>query len=160
MRGVPARHLGSFVRRSVHLARYVRPGQLAERMTHGALRRGVLRRDAWHRRGGQRPATMRSHARGSGPGCPATYGESPQHPLPLRRAALPRSFALSVLILRWSRRGPVGLARRRWALEEAEKLVADQLVLDEQARQLHGTMSVSSLPPARGLTLAVKPNRK
>jgi len=39
MRGVPARVPVTFARRPVHLARDDRPGHLAERMTHGALRR-------------------------------------------------------------------------------------------------------------------------
>ena len=41
MRGVPTPVLVTFAWRSAHLARDDRPGQLAERMTHGALRRGV-----------------------------------------------------------------------------------------------------------------------
>jgi hypothetical protein len=41
MRGVPALWLSPFIRRLAHLARDDRPGQLAERVTHGALRRGA-----------------------------------------------------------------------------------------------------------------------
>jgi len=68
---------------------------------------------------------VRSRARGSGPGCPATCGESPRHPSPLV-ASLPSSFTLSVhvpRIFRESRPTPVGLARRRCALEDVEKVV-------------------------------------
>jgi len=72
-----------------HTWRDDRPGQLAERMTHGALRRGALRSGAGHRRGGSGPRPVRSRARGSGPGCPATCGESPQHPSPPRRVTPP-----------------------------------------------------------------------
>jgi len=85
----------------------------------------VLRRGAGHRRDGQRPATVRYRARGSGPGCPATYGGCPQHPLPLQRGTAPLVHALRARPARPSRDrpGPVGLARRRCALEAVEKLV-------------------------------------
>ena len=56
MRGVPPRRC-DLRPAPARLARDYRPGQLAERVTHGALRRGVLRPGAGHRRGGQRPAT-------------------------------------------------------------------------------------------------------
>jgi hypothetical protein len=46
-----------------------------------------VRRGVGHRRGGQRPAPMRFRTRGSGPGCPATCGESPRHSFPPRRAS-------------------------------------------------------------------------
>jgi hypothetical protein len=114
MRGVPTRCLRPFTRRPTHLARDDRPGQLAGRMTHGALRRGcVLRRGAGHRRVGQRPATMRYRARGSGPGCPATCGESPQHPWPLWRgtARSSRSSCLSC--------ASFGLSQSAWRAEGA-----------------------------------------
>jgi hypothetical protein len=67
-----------------------------------------LRCGAGHRRGGQRPATVRFRAKGSGPGCPATCGESPLHP-GRYGAALLRSFTLSVLVPRILREiGPAG----------------------------------------------------
>jgi integrase-like protein len=52
----------------------------------------VPRRGAGHRRGGQRPATVRYRARGSGPSCPPTCGESPHHPPAPKHT--PRSFTL------------------------------------------------------------------
>ena len=84
------------------------------------------RHGAGHRRGGQRPATVRYRARGSGPGCPATCGESPPHPWPLRRGTPPLVHALRARPTHPSRDrpgGPVGLARRRCALETVEKVV-------------------------------------
>jgi hypothetical protein len=125
MRGVPVPTgaCAPFIRRPVHLAHGDRPGQLAQRVIHGALRRVLTAAGPGHRRGGQRPATVRYRARGSGPGCPATCGESPHHPWPSRRGTL-RSFTFSVLVLRIhreSRPGPVGLARRRCALDDREE---------------------------------------
>jgi hypothetical protein len=58
--------------------RPVRPTRGAA--THGALRRVRATAECGHRRGGQRPATVRHRARGSGPGCPTTCGESPITP--------------------------------------------------------------------------------
>ena len=40
----------------------------------------MLRRGAGHRRGGQRPATVRYRARGSGPGCPPSAARVPDIP--------------------------------------------------------------------------------
>jgi hypothetical protein len=99
MRGVPARRCDAPPARPAHLARDDRPGQFAERMTHGALRRGARCGGVRGIGGGQRPATVRYRARGSGPGCPATCGESPHHPPPLQRGIL-GSFTLSVLVAR------------------------------------------------------------
>jgi hypothetical protein len=73
--------------RPVRLARGARDPR---RVTAGR----VLRPGAGHRRGGHRPATVRYRARRSGPGCPATCGESPQHPWPLWHGAA-RSSTLS-----------------------------------------------------------------
>jgi len=41
-----------------------------------------------------RPAPVRCRARGSGPSCPASYGETPCHPVAYG-PALPRSFSAS-----------------------------------------------------------------
>jgi hypothetical protein len=75
MRGVPARRCDPLIRRLVHLARDDGPGQLAERVTHGALRRG-LRCGGCGGIGaaGSGPRPVRHSARGRGPGCPATCG--------------------------------------------------------------------------------------
>jgi hypothetical protein len=81
----------------------------------------VLRWGAGHRRRGQRPATVRYRARGSGPGCPATCGESPHNPLAAAvqlRPARSRSPSTSRAHPPRDRLGPVGLARRRCALED------------------------------------------
>ncbi len=84
--------LWSFARRSAHLARDDRPGQLAERGYPRCVTAGRgLRWGAGRRRGGQRPATVRYRARGSGPGYPVTCGESPQHPGRHSAALLARS---------------------------------------------------------------------
>jgi hypothetical protein len=75
-----------FARRLARLARDDRPGQFIPCGTC-SVRYGGVRgaAGAGHRCGGQRPAPMRFRARGSGPGCPATCGESPRYSLPPRR---------------------------------------------------------------------------
>ena len=57
----------------------------------------LLRRGAGHRRGGQRPATVRYRARGSGPGCPHLRRESPSAPdRHARRSQLVKRFSVYV----------------------------------------------------------------
>jgi hypothetical protein len=87
------------------------PANLRSAVGHGALRRVRLRRGAGQRRGGQRPAPVRYRAGGSGPGCPATCGESPHHPRLYGVAPPDRSTLLRACpsrILRESRPRPVG----------------------------------------------------
>ena len=81
----------------------------------------VLRRGAGHRRGGQRPATVRYRARGSGPGCPHLRRESPSPPgrHGAARPARSRSPWCPAHPPR-DRPEPVGLARRRCALDDRE----------------------------------------
>jgi hypothetical protein len=119
MRGAPARHcdLSSGGRCTWRVT--TGPGQLAERIIHGALRRGA-------RCGGVRGIGAAGSARDGALSrkrkrarLPAICGESPKHPSPPRRGT-PGLFTLSVLGLRIPRefrRGPVGPARRRCALE-------------------------------------------
>jgi hypothetical protein len=94
----------------------------------------VLRRGAGHRRGGQRPAPVRYRARGSGPGCPATCGESP-HPPPGRHGvALPRSFTLCVLVLRIF--VSLGLRRSAWRAEGAPLMIVKKVLTAPRSRAL------------------------
>jgi hypothetical protein len=102
------------------------PANLPSAVGHGALRRVRLRRGAGQRRGGQRPAPVRYRARGSGPGCPATCGESPHHPRPLQRSTARPFNASPCMSLAHSSRVSAeagGLARRRCALEAVRKVV-------------------------------------
>src|SRR5580692_8586645 len=88
-------------------------------MRYGGVRGAA---GAGRRRGGQRPATVRYRARGSGPGCPATCGENPYHHL-AATALPPLIHALRACprLLRESRPGTDGLARRRCALDDREE---------------------------------------
>ncbi len=125
MRGVPARScdLSPGDRRT---CRDDRPGQLAERGDPRCVTAGrVLRRGAGLRRGGQRLAPVRSRARGAGQAAPPPAARVPSLPAVLARHC-PGSFIASPCmsrILRESRPGPVGLARRRCALEAVAKAV-------------------------------------
>jgi|HubBroStandDraft_6_1064221.scaffolds.fasta_scaffold1148271_2 hypothetical protein len=100
-------------------------------MTHGGLRRGVCAAaGAGHRRGGQRPATVRYRPRGSGPGWPPLAARIPVTPGRFG-AALPRSFTLSVLgprILRKIGPGRTGPARAEGAplKKTVEKVLTDK----------------------------------
>jgi hypothetical protein len=90
--------LWPFIRRLAHLARDDRPGQLAEHMTHGALRRGVLRPGAGHRQLGQRPATgALPRKREQGQAAPHLRRESPT-PFAAPSHHSPISFTLSVYV--------------------------------------------------------------
>ena len=89
-----------------------------------------LRRGAGHRRGGQRPATVRYRARGSGPGCPATCGESPHHPLPLQRGTSLPVHALRArpAHLRWS---DIDLRAGTLTVNQARVLVEYRIRIEE-----------------------------
>ena len=94
-------------------------------MTHGALRRGAC---CGRVRGigaaGSGPRPMRYRARGSGPGCPATCGESPHHPWPpprgtaLLRSRSPCSSRASFASL--------GLGRSAWRAEGAPLMTREE----------------------------------
>jgi len=86
---------GPFARRLVRLAHDDRFGQLAPWHMLGPLRWGARRGRGGASARGQRPAPVRFRAGGSGPGCPATCGESPATPSPPRRDAPPSSFNAS-----------------------------------------------------------------
>jgi hypothetical protein len=119
MRGVPAPALWSFIRRLTYPACSDRLRQLAERtIPRCVTARCLLRPGAGHRRGGQRPATVRYRARGSGPGCPPPAARVPT--TPGRHGTAPRlvhALRARPAHPRESRPAPVGLARRRCALE-------------------------------------------
>jgi hypothetical protein len=89
--------LRPFIRRLAHSARDDLLGQLAERMTHGALRWGVLRPGAGHRRGGQRHATGALPRKRERARLPATCGENPT-PFAARRVTLPLVHALRAVL--------------------------------------------------------------
>jgi hypothetical protein len=137
MRGVPTPMLWPFIKRLPHSAHDDRPGQLAERMTHGTLRRGALRPGAGHRRGGQRLATGALPRKRERARLPATCGESPPRPSPPHRVTLPLVHALRARPAhpRELRPEPVGVARRRCALEAVRKVVTDPSAVQLSAVQ-------------------------
>jgi hypothetical protein len=108
-----------------YLARDDGPGQLAERVTRGALRRGACC-------GGCGASARRAAARDGALPRERKRARLPRHlrrvsPSPLAAMALLfRLFTPIVLvprILRESRLGPFGLARRRCALEDVRKVL-------------------------------------
>jgi hypothetical protein len=117
--------LWPFIRRLALSAHDDRPGQLAERMTHGALRRGVLRLGAGHRRGGQRRATGALPRKRERARLPRHLRREPPHLSPPRRVTPQLVYARRARPAhpRESRPRPVGVARRRCALEAVEKVV-------------------------------------
>jgi hypothetical protein len=130
MRGAPALWLSPFIRRLAHLARDDRPGPLAERVTHGALRRGAgcgrVRGVGAAGSGPRRCAIAQEEV---GQAAPPPAARVPTNRLAATAQHSPRAFTLCVLvprIIRESRPGPAGLARRRCALETVEKVVTSQ----------------------------------
>jgi hypothetical protein len=111
MRGVPAPSLWPFARRSAHLARDDRPGQLAERVTYGALRRGAgCGGVSGHRCGGQRPRRCAPAQEEAGQAAPPPAARVPnislaaiaRHCLARSRSPCSSRVSFAILGLGWS----------------------------------------------------------